>query len=168
MSSKWVNGRTNPIQNPIAVHARIWFHIGITRTKVSAFEMILFCNDESIIMPQVNDVQGVRAVARKLLKILREPITLRGRDVTVTGSVGITIAPTDGSKAEVLLRNADLAMYRAKAKGRNNFQFFREDMNAEVAQRLELEMELSKSLFYNWLKIIVKFGLRTSEWQKDA
>src|SRR5690606_12837891 len=63
-------------------------------------------------------------------------------EVMVSGSIGITVAPEDSMNASVLMRNADLAMYRAKDQGRNNYQFFTDDMNIESVARMSLESEL--------------------------
>lgn len=64
----------------------------------------------------------------------------------MTASIGITIAPDDGENAERLLKNADLALYRAKGRGRDTFQFFVDDMNKEIADRLFVQRELWTSL----------------------
>ncbi len=97
----------------------------------------------------VFDVSGEAAaatVASKLLDALREPIRLPEQSVTVSASIGLTLAPSDGEDASKLLRNADLAMYRAKSRGRNRIHFFTEEMNQEASRRLQLETELRDAL----------------------
>jgi EAL domain-containing protein (putative c-di-GMP-specific phosphodiesterase class I) len=77
---------------------------------------------------------------------LRKPVAIGNHALTVTASIGITIAPDDGNSAETLLKNADLALYRAKGRGRDTFQFFVDGMNKEIADRLFVQRELWTSL----------------------
>jgi diguanylate cyclase (GGDEF)-like protein/PAS domain S-box-containing protein len=85
-------------------------------------------------------------VADKVVKALSRPFRLSGQDVYVSASVGIGIYPTDGTHADQLLRNADTAMYRAKERGRNTFQFYLPEMNQRSAERLALETQLRGAL----------------------
>jgi EAL domain-containing protein (putative c-di-GMP-specific phosphodiesterase class I) len=73
--------------------------------------------------------------------------------VFVSASVGITMIPQDGMDPAVLLKNADLAMYRAKDQGRNNYQFFRKKMNDEAAERLTLENDLRRAMYRDELEL---------------
>ncbi|MEM7252135.1 MAG: EAL domain-containing protein [Pseudomonadota bacterium] len=100
----------------------------------------------AILLSDVGGIDGALTVAEKVLARLREPVNVYGQTLIVTTSIGITLAPEDGRDAETLLKNADLALYRAKSRGRNNFQFFVEDMNDEALDRLVLEGELRTAL----------------------
>ena len=100
----------------------------------------------TVLLAEVEGSTGASKVAQKIIRSLKQPIKLPTQEITTTTSIGVTLAPTDGIEAEVLLRNADLAMYRAKERGRNNYQFFTEEMNTEVTQRLFLENELRRAL----------------------
>jgi diguanylate cyclase (GGDEF)-like protein len=86
------------------------------------------------------------AVARKVLTQVSQPLRLAGLDVHVSPSVGICLCPDDGVDSETLLQHADAAMYHAKKKGRNTFQFFSPAMNAFARERLELESGLRTAL----------------------
>lgn len=96
----------------------------------------------TILLPELKDSRSAAHVADKILKSLSKPIQLGTQEVIVSASIGITMAPDDSLNASVLMRNADLAMYRAKDQGRNNFQFFTDDMNIESVARMSLENEL--------------------------
>lgn len=96
----------------------------------------------TILLANISSPEDAGLVARKILRALLEPITLSTQEVTVSCSIGITVAPEDSMNASVLMRNADLAMYRAKDQGRNNFQYFTDDMNIESLARMSLENEL--------------------------
>ena len=85
-------------------------------------------------------------VAGRVASRLAEPVMLCGHGHVVTGSVGISIYPDDGFKAEELLRQADIAMYRAKEGGRNGFQFFTTDMQSRLDARMMLEQGLRRAL----------------------
>jgi predicted signal transduction protein with EAL and GGDEF domain len=85
-------------------------------------------------------------LARRLLKELAEPFPLDGQDLQIGASIGITMFPLDGADAQQLLKNADLAMYRAKAVGRANYQFFKQEMNLAFLRRKALERDLRRAV----------------------
>ncbi|VXB26159.1 GGDEF domain-containing protein [Pseudomonas sp. 8AS] len=85
-------------------------------------------------------------VAEQILASLARPFALQGREFFVTASIGIALAPQDGDELSQLMKNADTAMYHAKERGKNNFQFYQADMNATALQRLELESDLRHAL----------------------
>jgi diguanylate cyclase (GGDEF)-like protein len=95
-----------------------------------------------IVIPDVADVESVALVAQKVLAVVAEPELIDKRPLHVTPSIGISIYPQDGADVHSLLRSADTAMYHAKERGRNNFQFFTEDMNQAVLERVSIENDL--------------------------
>ncbi|MEJ2132189.1 MAG: diguanylate cyclase, partial [Gammaproteobacteria bacterium] len=96
----------------------------------------------TILLNEVRDARAAGRVAENILNALREPVTISGHKLIVTTSIGITLAPEDTSDPATLIKNGDLAMYRAKERGRNNYQFFAEEMNLRAMERLRLEQEL--------------------------
>jgi diguanylate cyclase (GGDEF)-like protein/PAS domain S-box-containing protein len=100
----------------------------------------------TVLLPDVGSAAGASIVAQNILRFLRSPVKLAAQEVIVTASIGITLAPNDSVDAEALMKYADLAMYQAKEKGRNNYQFFTEEMNLAVSERLFLENELRRAL----------------------
>jgi diguanylate cyclase (GGDEF)-like protein/PAS domain S-box-containing protein len=86
------------------------------------------------------------ALALKLLDLVSMPVNLAGRDVTVGTSIGIALGPQDGKTAGDLLQNADLALYRAKSRGRNSFCFFDQTMSRDAAARLKMLNDLRAGL----------------------
>jgi diguanylate cyclase (GGDEF)-like protein/PAS domain S-box-containing protein len=78
-------------------------------------------------------------LAEKLLNILQSPFYLQGHELYASTSIGITLYPADASDEDVLVKNADIALYHAKDQGRNNYQFFTGDTNAAMLYRLALE-----------------------------
>ncbi len=84
----------------------------------------------------------VTFVAEKMVESLLEQFTVNEYKLSVTPSIGVSIYPDDGETAVQLLRNADLAMYRAKDVGRNRFEYYKPEMNAKAVQRLQLENDL--------------------------
>jgi len=95
-----------------------------------------------LVLPELATDEGSVPVAEKLIAAVSEPVELEGQTLTVTPSIGISIFPRDGDTAEVLIRNADSAMYLAKERGRSNFQFFNEHLAASAFRTLALEMML--------------------------
>ncbi|WP_420850823.1 EAL and GGDEF domain-containing protein [Pseudomonas lalucatii] len=85
-------------------------------------------------------------VAEQILASLARPFLLEGREFFVTASIGIALSPQDGNELSQLMKNADTAMYHAKERGKNNFQFYQADMNASALERLELESDLRHAL----------------------
>lgn len=95
------------------------------------------------------DPEAIAAVLERMLADISEPWTIPQGDFNVTCSIGVALYPDDGTTAETLLKHADSAMYRAKEKGRNNFQFFTSEINALITERLELENKLRRALERN-------------------
>jgi len=90
--------------------------------------------------------EAVSVVLERMLYAISQPWTTPQGDFNVTCSIGVALYPDDGTTAETLLKHADTAMYRAKEKGRNNFQFFTAELNAVITERLELENKLRRAL----------------------
>jgi diguanylate cyclase (GGDEF)-like protein/PAS domain S-box-containing protein len=95
-----------------------------------------------IILSGLDTITSAKAVAEKLLAALSIPFALDGRELFLGASIGITGYPEDGDESDVLLRNADAAMYRAKEAGRNTYRFFTREMNIQLLKRLEMESHL--------------------------
>lgn len=103
----------------------------------------------TIILSGIQKVDHVAAVARRILKEVPKPYMIEGHEISITTSVGISLFPADGEDADILLKHADTAMYQAKNSGRNNYQFFRKELNAEVVERFSLERDIAKALERN-------------------
>jgi diguanylate cyclase (GGDEF)-like protein/PAS domain S-box-containing protein len=100
----------------------------------------------TVILERLAKPEDAAIVAGKIVDAVAPPILLSGQEAFVTPSIGITIYPLDSDNAENLLKNADTAMYRAKAEGGNGYRFFTPDMNALAADRLEMESGLRRAL----------------------
>jgi diguanylate cyclase (GGDEF)-like protein len=87
-----------------------------------------------------------KELASRILAVITEPYDLEGRRVTIGTSIGITYAPKDGADADVLIKNADLALYKAKADGGNRYRLFEPSMEAEARERQELEDDLRRAI----------------------
>jgi len=103
----------------------------------------------TIILEQIRSAQHVAKVAEKILRSISQTYTIEGTEVSVSPSVGISLYPADGRDVDILVRNADAAMYHAKSSGRNNFQFYSGEMNAQAAKRLAMETALRRALEQN-------------------
>jgi diguanylate cyclase (GGDEF)-like protein len=99
-----------------------------------------------VLLPELQDGKLAATVAHKILGVLAKPFTLIGHDFRVTASIGISVYPRDGQDEQTLTKNADIAMYQAKAEGKNNFQFYSEQLNANSLERLTLESSLRHAL----------------------
>lgn len=99
-----------------------------------------------ILLTGIDDMAGASSVARKIMETMSQPVRLLKNDILITPSIGITLAPADSLNADILLKNADMAMYKAKEQGRNNYQFFTEEMNAQIVDHLTIENDLRKAI----------------------
>jgi diguanylate cyclase (GGDEF)-like protein/PAS domain S-box-containing protein len=96
--------------------------------------------DEFVIMlAEVTHVENAGLIAEKILNALKTPHRIDNHDLHLTASIGIASYPDDGTEAEALMKNADLAMYHAKDNGRNNYQFFQSELNVRAVERQSLE-----------------------------
>jgi diguanylate cyclase (GGDEF)-like protein/PAS domain S-box-containing protein len=103
--------------------------------------------DEFLItVTQVEDLTDVAVAAERLMDAMTAPFVVQGHSLNIGCSIGVSIFPEHGTDCETLIKNADAAMYGAKDSGRNNFQFFAEDMSAQVVERLRLENSLRLAL----------------------
>lgn len=100
----------------------------------------------AILLQRIGSPRYASLVAEKVIAALNEPILLAGQELVIGVSVGITLAPHDSTVIDTLMKNADLAMYQAKGKGRNSHQFYTVDMNIEMESRLLLERELREAI----------------------
>src|SRR6202521_4333152 len=99
-----------------------------------------------ILLSEITYPEDAATSANKILLSLSAPCSIGGQDLIVNGSIGISVYPEDGEDAETLIKNADMAMYHAKESGRNNFQFFKAEMNLRAVERQSLEGSLRRAL----------------------
>ena len=100
----------------------------------------------AIVQTGIEDTDDVMMLVSRIFDAIRSPYQCLGHQVTTDASIGIALAPRDGSDIDQILKNADLAMYAAKAAGRRTYRFFETDMEAEVRARRSLEMDLRRAL----------------------
>jgi len=100
----------------------------------------------AVVLPRLDAAIEAEAIARRIVEALSQPFVLQGQQLFVSASVGIAAYPDDGVDAATLLKSADTAMYSAKQNGRNNYQFYLAEMNANAALRLQTEHQLHLAL----------------------
>jgi diguanylate cyclase (GGDEF)-like protein len=96
----------------------------------------------TLLVEQFDGPQDLAEIAQKLLAATARTLTISGQEYHLSGSIGIAIYPKDGADSASLLKNADIAMYRAKTAGKNNYQFYSNDINVHSVERLSLENQL--------------------------
>ncbi len=99
-----------------------------------------------VILCGIGGAEAAAKLATKIIETLSRPLAIDGHEVFVTASIGISMFPADGIDKDDLITNADIAMYRAKEKGRNHFQFYATGMNATTIEHLNLENDLRRAL----------------------
>ena len=100
----------------------------------------------TVILESINHVNNVIAIAQKLVYAIKQPFVIGVHTLHVSVSIGITLYPLDDSEADLLIKNADMAMYHAKELGRNGFQFYSADLSKRVTEHMKLEGELHRAL----------------------
>jgi diguanylate cyclase (GGDEF)-like protein/PAS domain S-box-containing protein len=106
-----------------------------------------------VILPDITTPSDAAIVANKIIAALSTPIEAEGHELHTSPSIGISLFPEDGPDGDTILKNADTAMYHAKAAGRNNYQFFAEEMNRVTADRLNIERKLRHAIARNELAL---------------
>ncbi|MBT2186756.1 EAL domain-containing protein [Sphingobium nicotianae] len=99
-----------------------------------------------IVLPSMSDQMELTKLAQSIIHTVSQPYSIDGSQVIIGVSIGIAIAPTDGTNTETLTRNADLALYAAKADGRGAFRFYASAMHADAEDRRQLEQDLRHAL----------------------
>jgi diguanylate cyclase (GGDEF)-like protein/PAS domain S-box-containing protein len=99
-----------------------------------------------VVLTGVIDPDNVALIASKILKAMKEPLYIEDKKLIVTASIGIALYPRDGDEGDLLLRNADLAMYRVKEHGRNDYRFYLPEMHGMAIDRLDMEGDLRRAL----------------------
>lgn len=118
------------------------------RAKIRAADTFSRLGGDEFVMliPNLTDPNEIRHFAENILDEFTEPHFIAGHEISLTSSIGIALYPKDGKKKDVLLRNADIAMYHAKELGANQYQFYSEKMNEGNLKQLELEAELRQAI----------------------
>jgi diguanylate cyclase (GGDEF)-like protein/PAS domain S-box-containing protein len=99
-----------------------------------------------VLLQEVTDPVQASAVARNILSVVMRPVVILGQECRVTASIGVCIHPDEGQDDQSVMKNADMAMYRAKEEGKNTYQFFSNRMRAHSIERLALETNLRRAL----------------------
>ena len=107
----------------------------------------------AVIQRDIVDLEDSKILAARIIDRLSEPYEVDGQQLDIGASIGVAFAPTDGTKADHLLKNADLAMYRAKSDGRGSYCFFEQDMDERIQARRALELELRNALAADQLQL---------------
>lgn len=118
-----------------------------------------------VVLSSVHGPKGADIAAQNILLALSTPFHIAGKEIYVGASIGISVFPDDGEDREALLKNADTAMYRAKALGRNNYQFYTVEMSTSISERIDLESDLRRVIQNNELILYFqpKIDVRRSE-----
>ncbi|MEH6610889.1 MAG: EAL domain-containing protein [Halioglobus sp.] len=109
--------------------------------------------DEFTVVLSDVEIGHVEGVAKRILHSLSQPIALQSHNPVVTPSIGIAVFPEDGADPDTLVRNADTAMYVAKAEGRACYRFYNEEMNSRAVEQLKMEEELRHAMTHNELEL---------------
>jgi diguanylate cyclase (GGDEF)-like protein/PAS domain S-box-containing protein len=117
-----------------------------TLARVGGDEFIL-------VQTELTDPANASVVAQTVLELLTQPFLIQGNQLYIDASIGITLFPQDGANSDLLLRNADLALYRAKREGRGQYRFYSRDMDLELKATLSIESGLRQAIEHGGLEL---------------
>ncbi|MFC1747790.1 EAL domain-containing protein [Pseudomonadota bacterium] len=100
----------------------------------------------TVILEGIESKEDASTVAQKLIDIFSTPFDVEGNEIYLGVSIGLSLFPTDSDDVETLIKYADLAMYHAKASDRNNYQFFKTDLESQVVEQVSMEKHLRKGM----------------------
>ena len=123
----------------VALRLRSALREGDTIARLSGDEFV-------ILLPRISEARDVARVAAKALGMVTAPFTVLGHELHISSTIGVSLFPKDGADPETLLKHADTALYQAKDRGRNQYQFFDARMNAHAQERLLLENGLRRAI----------------------
>jgi diguanylate cyclase (GGDEF)-like protein len=113
-----------------------------------------FGGDEfAVLLENIDKPEDVAKVANKIIHEISLPIDIQENKYSISGTIGISIFPDDGTQTDQLIQNADTAMYRAKDRGKNTYQFYTPDMTREVMERLSIITQLKDAVTQNTLEL---------------
>ena len=107
----------------------------------------------TILLPDLVQAEDAVIIVGKIMEELKSPFNVAGQEFRATASIGISIFPRDGENADLLLKNADIAMYKVKATGKNGYKFFEKEMNSCYHERISLENELRQATLNSEFKL---------------
>jgi diguanylate cyclase (GGDEF)-like protein len=129
--------------------ARLW---GTTReTDILAR---LGGDEFSLLLRPIDKPADAAMIAERIVRTMSAPFQIDGHQIAIGASVGIAVAPQDGETTDVLMKNADMALYRAKSEGRSTYHFFEKDMDAAIQKRRMIEAGLRAALAANELRVV--------------
>ncbi len=103
-------------------------------------------DEYAILLPQITHEDDALKIVKKIVSVFKGPFVIEGHELHVTTSIGISLYPEDGRDADMLAQNADTAMYHAKERGRNNYQFYNKAMHLKAFKKILMENSLRKAL----------------------
>ena len=106
-----------------------------------------------IVLPDVDNEHSVTEVLKRIKQHISTPIQIKNERYKITVSMGVALYPKDGKDFNTLLKNADIAMYNAKALGKNNYQFFTDALNKSVQEKIKMQSLLSSALENNYFEL---------------
>jgi len=116
--------------------------------------MARLAGDEfTILLPRTTGPVSAEKVARRVLELMATPFIINKQELYISTSIGIALFPADGTNADDLMKNADIAMYHAKKSGRNNYQYFSQTLNDELLNKLKIESKLRHAVNNNELEV---------------
>ena len=118
-----------------------------------------------VVLSEFKDENKIVEIAQRLKENLSKPFKLDDEEFTITASMGIAIYPKDGEDVKTLLKNADIAMYKSKELGKNNYQFFTDDINKAVQERISMQKTIRNALQNNHFKLFYqpKVDIKTNK-----
>ena len=152
------------IDNFKTINDSLGHNIGDTYLQIISRRLSMICREEDtvarlggdefvILMPNMQEQKYVIDIINRIQIKLGDPLSFDEHEIIPSVSIGVTFYPDDGKNSQILMKNADMAMYKSKQKGRNTYSFYNQEMSIQFHKRIEMEGRLKKALINNEIRI---------------
>ena len=148
-----VGKRLKKYLRPSDIMCRLDRPITVNQKQAENYLARIGGDEFTFIIPDLAEKKYTTGIAERILDLFKEPFQITDREIFTSTSIGIAFYPDDGNDVETLLKNADIAMYKAKAAGKNTYQYYSSDMNKKAKERINIENKMRYAVKNNEFKL---------------
>lgn len=160
-----VGKRLKSYLRPSDIISRVDRPINLDQKNTENYLARIGGDEFTFIIPDITDKKVTTRIAERILGLFKEPFQITDREIFISTSIGIAFYPDDGNDVETLLKNADIAMYKAKDVGKNTFRYYSSDMNKKAKKRIRIENKMRYAIKNNEFQLYYQpqYSIENSE-----